>query len=248
MLLISVVFSPPPFFLLFVVFIDFMDMDEPESPERRRRHVRQRNVVLTREDDPALHVATSYVLGVSRVEEEPDVGSLDVGGLLWPEVQNLCTRDDVLAHYNGADIDTQLQNRGKGLLVSSITHEELRNVVRHHWARLHGGRRCSRVGLYFAQQCYAEVILGLHVDFRSMPTHGHGQRHIIRDLPTPTIQVIEEPPDATGASSSSSHPHPTLNPYSGFFLSSENMAQLANIVGDIINNANNQIEQLERTC
>ena len=145
----------PPFFLLFVVFIDFMDMDEPESSECRRRHVHQRNAALTHEDDPGLHVATFYVLGVSRVEEELDVGNLDVGGLLWPEVQNLCMHGDVLVHYNGIDIDTQLQNRGKGLLVSSITHEELRNDVCHHWAQLHGGRRCSRVGLYFMQQCYA---------------------------------------------------------------------------------------------
>lgn len=48
-----------------------------------------------------------------------------------------------------------------------------------------------------------------------------------------------------GASSSSSCPQPTLNPYLGFFLSSENLAKLAIIVVDIINDAKNKIEPLE---
>ena len=98
---------------------------------------------------------------------------VDEGGLGWEDVSQLRPIQIILDLYS-IDDDPQMIYESHGPLVTRLMNNELKQCIRYQWARLHRGLHVSRSGIYFVQQFYVHFVLQHRVDFRSVPTGGHG--------------------------------------------------------------------------
>ena len=223
------------FFLLNMNSIMADEGHDIRPPHARRPRVRRALVGRNTYVRFILTDRTDFeVTSTALVGEHPvlDVPLVDDGGLGWEDVSFICPVQTILDLYTIPN-DPQMIFSSRGPLVSRLDHAVLRDSIRYHWARLHHGAVVSRPGMFFVQQCYVHSVLGRRVDFRSVPTTGHGAHMQSRNLSRIALGGIDL---EAGEGSSAPGPSSTHRVVSGshVVLSSDDVTALAGRVQDLI--------------